>query len=271
MTDLTESYDSAIDSIRIGQDLALEGTRFFDAILESQISIASEILGLVEDAAQICPGLQDDVCDILENRSISTDYCQSLGRNSTPNSIEQTSLVFSDENSTDTNSTTDELEFGPLDAFRVLWNLRRLDLQKELTSARDDLFDIYEFAVELEDTANNYYWALQVARAFGLILAFLSCIMLAGLLLPKSKAQRVLACLRRWFLMPVFACNAILCWAFSVVFNVGATLVADICLDSPDVEFVALLGRNRDQLEPLLYDYLVFYINGELILADCGS
>ena len=234
-----DSIGAGLETIDIAQDLAAHGIELIDEVIETTSYIGQNITGIVTAAHDtICPEFQDFACDqinVIENNFDSLQGCDF-------------SIEFEDV-------FVDDATFKD---FVNQFNDTRNDFLKDLASTRNNLEDIVEFTESIENKVEYYNWAFQVERIIAFVVAGLCCVIIISLLVPKTC---LLVTLRHCVFAPIFLILVFLCWIFSMVFIVGSTSVADMCVDSPDSRFLLLLERFENKLSPMVYQFAIFYIN----------
>ena len=128
----------------------------------------------------------------------------------------------------------------------------------------------------------------QVAATFAAILSVL-CLLIAygvveawcGCTKNRNCILRLFKYLRHWLLLPMFILFVVISWVFSMVFIIGSTAAADLCVDSPDDRVAAMVIKYGDfqgmnpminstgsvdfsniDSESLMLLFLLYYIQG---------
>jgi hypothetical protein len=232
---LVKSLESGHDTLTIVQNLTHWGINLINKALDSDKAAFDQISRLLPEFNTICPEIREEICTDV-NYSSTCDW----------KGLED---IFDRELFT---SLLDHLGSA------------RDDISEGLVESKSDLEDMILATEKLVSTVKNYNWAFQVARAFGLILAFLCYIIIHGVVFRMSRATKWL---KHWILVPSFVVLVVLCFAFSLVFIIGSTSLADLCVDSPDTRLLVLLGRFRESFSLLVYSFMVFYISREFCLV----
>jgi len=120
---------------------------------------------------------------------------------------------------------------------------------------------------------DDYNWAFFVASSFAGLLLIL-CIFISygiieawcGCSKNRKCLSKVFAILRNWLMLPIFIFLVIISWLFSMVFIIGSTASADMCVDSPDERLERALVKygdfSSDATESAILAFLIFYIRG---------
>jgi len=122
---------------------------------------------------------------------------------------------------------------------------------------------------------NRVIFLLQIASTFALLLAVLCIIICYGVIEAwfggckrGNCGVKLFACLRSWLILPLFIFLVIMAWVFSMVFIIGSTASADMCVDSPDTRLEEVLIKYGDfsegdlGTESIILRFLLFYIRG---------
>ena len=121
---------------------------------------------------------------------------------------------------------------------------------------------------------DNYNWAFIVASSLAGLLLILCLFISYGIIeawcgCSKNRkcVSKVFAILRNWLLLPIFILLVIISWLFSMVFIIGSTASADMCVDSPDERLERALVKygdfsSSDVTESIILAFLLFYIRG---------
>jgi hypothetical protein len=230
---LVDSLDSGIETLHIVQNLTQGGINLIDSALEVQWDAGDEIYTLLKEVNQyhFCPEVRVKVCPNISD----TSTCNFEG------------LDIFDE------KLIEQIGAG--------LNIVRSVLRWQIEKSKDDLEEFLVFTNRIENTAQSYYWAFQIARFFGLLLAALCFLFVLGV---AFRLPKVATCLRHRIVVPMFVFLVILSFVFSLVFIVGSTTLADMCVDSPDPRMLVLVEKLEPHFSPITYDFVLFYINRKL-------
>jgi len=205
VSSLTASLDDARSGLLQGSDLAIQAaniTSKFAEVERNAISVYEAFEAQVEDLGSVCPNLctnssKEECLDVL------------------PSGEELNSVL----------NFVSEFKDGVL---------------KDVSDFGDDLRDIAETIDSAEEKSANFYWAFVIAAVFAGLLGLMDIVMMIGIVLAWNKKlkgnclQKCLSCVRNWFFVPIFVVLVVLCFIFSMVFIIGSTVTADMCVDSPD-------------------------------------
>lgn len=229
--------DSGIETLHIVQNLTQGAILLADAVLDAQWTAVGDIYTLLNEVNEFCPAVRGKICVNLDADSPICNWDGLEGVN---------------------------MEEERFETFVETWNTRTTLIYEQVETSKDDLEELLDFVKNIERTAKSYNWAFQIARLFGLLLAALSFLIVLGVAVRLSKA---VVCLRHWVLVPMFLFLVVLCFAFSLVFIVGSTSLADLCVDSPDDRMLLLVQRLESHFSPLTYELIVFYMSSTFVDA----
>jgi hypothetical protein len=230
-----KAVDAGIGTITMVKDLLQEGIDLIDTILEEQNLSSTEMEAVLNAVNSICPEVRDPLCTNITDPAT----CNLDG-------------IFDGE--------------AVLNFITFFATARSL-VYEELYQCRADLVDLLVVAGEMEDFGETFNWALYCSMAFSLALAVLCVCVIIGAVFQLS---RITKCLQHVILVPVFVLLVILSWVFSIAFVIGSIGLADMCIDSPDDRVMILLEKFRSEFSSIIFDFIVFYINGTSSQATCS-
>ena len=95
--------------------------------------------------------------------------------------------------------------------------------------------------------------------AFSIVCAVMCLFFVYAAIRPPSKFWRYF---QNIFMVPLFVLMVVLSWVFAIVFVIGSVGLADMCIDSPDENFQALMKKIQDEFDPLIFKAIIFYVSG---------
>ena len=232
---LLASVETGLGTIDIVKDLLQKGINLIDAILANNDDKNDNIAQLLVDMNTICPATRAELCTNLTDIPGSCNFED----------------VFDGEILKET--------------MTFFANLR-LDIDSELTKAKADLQNQIDAANELQNSLNQFDWALYCSIAFSLGLAVLILLLMFGACFKLSRATR---CLQNVLLVPLFCFLVVLSWAFSMAFVIGSMGLADFCYDSPDTTVLKIISTFESDFSKLIYTAIIYYVSGKLSLHFC--
>jgi hypothetical protein len=131
-------------------------------------------------------------------------------------------------------------------------------LLNEMQGVRSDLVDLIDFVDGMEKQINGYEWVLAFARAINLILAGLCFLIVLGLF---YEWPRLVQCLQHWITLPLFSFLVVLSSILSMLCTFSATVLADFCINGPDVHVLSIINHLDVQLSDLVNEFVHYYIN----------
>jgi len=231
---LTQTLDAARLSIGLVHGLATQAISIIDQVILLNQKVSSEIFTLLEDVNGMCPLIRDPLCDNLQDLS-TCDISGFLG---------------------------DDLN----DVFQmVLGHFAAGDrsvIYQEIIKAKSGLQDVQTMAVDAEDAASHFNWALILSMVLSLLLALLCLFIMSSLVFQMPK---MMTCLKSRILMPIFAVLVVTSYIFSLLFVTASMATADLCVyksseSNVDIRILTLLGRFRNTLSPIVLEFARFYI-----------
>jgi hypothetical protein len=231
---LRQTLDSARLSIGIVHGLATDAVGIIDQVIGLNQNVSTEIFTLLEDVNGMCPLVRDPLCDNLQNL----------------NTCDVSGFLGSDLN----------------DIFKqVIGHFAAGDrsvIYQEIIKAKSGLQDVQGMALDAEDAASQFNWALIVAMVFSLLLATLCVFIMSSLVFRLPK---MISCLKSRAVMPIFVLLVIISYVFSLLFVTASMATADLCVyETPrsnvDMRVLTLLGRFQETLSPIVVEFARFYI-----------
>jgi len=225
---LVKTLDNTILGLEDAERLAIDAAGIVDAFLEKQ-RIAEGFLAAFQ-------------------KNISGIFCPKLCVNLTDLEC-FASIPYSDELSNIT-------------------NLTKVKIYEEFEELRGDMLELGDTFVSLQNTAKTFNWAFYLAAVFAGLLALLDVLMMVGIILAWKKKLNEISCqkcftvLRDRVFILVFLFLVTLSFVFSMVFVIGSTASADMCVDSPDPKLQAFIDSNRDDFTTLFNELATFYLSG---------
>jgi hypothetical protein len=247
------NVEQATDSGRLGlyegSRLAMEAAALIEMYAERQKPLLEQIAAVRRDFNGFCPNVRQEICQVSPATFQLTENC------------DFTDIPFGEELA--------ELDLPTIDT-TVLF--------QELEEAQIDLLEVAADLQEYDEDIEDIEWPFKVARAFALVLLFLSVFLLVCLAhvwrkdylnihtirtdaVRSTGQQRFYSGLKKWVLLPLFILFVILALVFSTVFVVISTTTSDVCADSPDATVLAFLEKNEDSISNLTYRFMVYYVD----------
>ena len=110
-------------------------------------------------------------------------------------------------------------------------------------------------------TSQTFNWTFWCSLGFSLATAVASLFFVYRAIRPPTKRTRF--SFRNVFVLPCFVLLVFLSWIFAMVFVIGSIGLADMCYDSPDDNFKALMARMQSSFSPLIYQSIIYYVSGK--------
>jgi hypothetical protein len=214
--------------LAVVKNLVSSGIELIDTVISNQrlaVLETEDVLGFVNG---ICPEIRDPICT---------------------NTTDPTSCNF------DGIADNGQAIF---DFLGIVVNANSL-VYEELLKSRDDLVDLLESSNNMGDISETFNWAFWCSMAFSLTLAIICLFFVFAAVRPVSKWNRRI---QNCFLVPIFGLMVVLSWVFYMVFVIGSVGLADLCYDSPDENFQAILQTSSGSFSPLIFNAIVFYTSG---------
>ena len=143
-------------------------------------------------------------------------------------------------------------------------------VQGTLASFGTDLEELIALTEEMEsslDSANIFFYIL---IAISVIIVSLIVVMITGVFFSaKGHSNCFTRFITNAVLWPVFIFFLILFWAFATLFLVASLAGADFCVQ-PDEYMQAVLNRNQDKFDGVIFGFIIYYISVSIMLfAHC--
>ena len=140
-------------------------------------------------------------------------------------------------------------------------------IRRTLSSFGSDLKDLITLTDEVEsglDSTNIFFY---IMITISVIIVSLIVVMLAGVFFSAKGFSN---CFTRFItnavLWPVFIFFLILFWAFATLFLVASLAGADFCVQ-PDEYVQAILNRNKDMFDGVIFGFIIYYISVNTMIA----
>lgn len=231
---LEDSIDNGLQSTQFLKSLLNDAIELTDSFVETRNQTIGHVVLMLQQANGFCPTVREEICeDPLQNRNcnlVGIPYAFNLQL-----VLNAFAAVGGEDGSFD---------FGRVDRFK------------------NDLVKLRDVTTNIEDDSDTFDWTLYCAMAFSIAIGAICLIFIISVLWAWCcDIPRCFACIRSWFIMPLFLLLVLCSWVLSMAFVIGSQATADFCNDSPDNNAVAML--NREDFGLILQQSLNYYILGK--------
>ena len=134
-------------------------------------------------------------------------------------------------------------------------------VEDDLSSFEKDLRSLVSLTESIDDSLDSANIVFVILIAISMAMIGLILAQLVGVLLSIFGISNWLTCcIRNAVIWPLFTILLVLSWLLATLFLVLSISGADFCM-SPDAHVQALLNRNGDQFDGIIFGFVIFYVS----------
>lgn len=135
-----------------------------------------------------------------------------------------------------------------------------IQLETEMKGIEDDIEGVLTAVQEADATLEEFKRYVNAARVVVILIDIVGVSLILACILAWTEMQHHISiCFRNSFIIPIFVVLIILFWIFSTASLLGAMAGSDFCT-APDQSTSALVLRYQENLSPLVFAFLLYYI-----------
>ena len=135
-----------------------------------------------------------------------------------------------------------------------------IQVETEVKGIQNDIEGLLVTVKGADATLEEFKKYINAARVIVILIDIIGIsLMLACILAWAEMQHHISICFRNSFIIPIFVILIILFWILSTASLLGAMAGSDFCR-TPDESTSALVLRNQENLSPLVFAFLLYYI-----------